>query len=107
MARIFLAILVFSFSACAAKPSGAHALRRFPHGSAVAKGLDLSPEDEDQICRLIRGASTGRITYVGADLKPNTIMILCELSGTLYSDTVHLQKVDSTWRITGKGLVMR
>ena len=107
MGRIVFATALFLLSACAENPFDPHALRRFPHGTAVSKGLNLSRDDEDQICKLVRGATAGHITYIHSGLKPNSIVVLCDLSDGLYSDVIHLQKVGSIWHVTGKGLVMR
>jgi hypothetical protein len=108
-------MLVFSvvtLVACADNPLDPHALRHFPPDACVDVNAHLSPEDTDQIIRLVGKQTAQRIDGVERH-RDNTVEVTCghwdPLSDgqRLYGNEYALRKVGAQWVIVDRGYWMQ
>ena len=111
--RLPLLAIVFLLPACSENPLDPHSLRRFPVTARVDERLHFSPDDENQIFRLVYKHSSQRISSVSPGFKKGTVEVTCGYDDILNDvprltgDAFTLQKLESKWVVTEKSEWMR
>jgi hypothetical protein len=112
MFRVLLVLLIV-VTGCAWNPFDPRGLRKFPRTTTVDEELHLSPQDCDQIFRLVYKQSSQRISSVIRGPRKNTVQVWCGYDDLvsevprLTGDAFTLEKTDATWRIISKDEWMR